>query len=60
MQENNKPQNQEDVNPSTQQDKIQDILENKLDEPIPNTNGTGSNRPVPREDSLIIKEDSDN
>ena len=53
------PQNQEDVNPSTQQDKIQKILEGEVDEPIPETNGTGGNRPVNNGESLRIEKEEE-
>ncbi len=46
--------NQEDVNPTTQLDKL---VENTEDENLPDTNGTGSNRPVPTSGSVIIKDD---
>lgn len=51
------PQNQEDVNPTTQQDKIQEILEGKLDAPIPETTGTGGNNPINGIESVRINED---
>lgn len=57
MAEENKLHNQDDVNPSTQQDKIQEILREKSEEPLPQTIGTGANREVPRTESLIIKAD---
>lgn len=46
--------NQEDVNPTTQLDKL---VKNTEDENLPGTNGTGSNRPVPTSGSVIIKDD---
>jgi len=46
--------NQEDVNPTSQQDQI--AKQNDL-ESIPETNGTGSNKPVPTAGSVIIKDD---
>jgi len=50
------PQNQEDVNPTSQQDKIA----NKTDEEaVPVTNGTGSNNPVPTSGTLIIKSEDE-
>ena len=48
--------NQEDVNPTSQQDKI---VNEKDEEAIPNTNGTGSNHPIPTSGSLVIKKDKD-
>jgi hypothetical protein len=54
-----RPQNQEDVNPTTQQDHIQEIKDGNVeesDDKIPNTNGTGSNNPVSNGDSLIIED----
>jgi len=47
-----KPQNQEDVNPTSQQDKIANETDQ---EAVPVTNGTGSNNPVPTSGTLIIK-----
>ena len=44
--------NQEDVNPTSQLDKI--VVEGREEEV--NTNGTGSNRPVPTSGTVIIKE----
>jgi hypothetical protein len=55
-QSNTELHNQEDVNPGSQLDKI--IREEKLDNSL-NTNGTGSNRPVETESTVIIKEDND-
>ncbi|MDQ7949615.1 MAG: hypothetical protein REI78_01790 [Pedobacter sp.] len=53
-----RPQNQEDVNPTTQQDHIQSLKDSdQQNEPLPKTDGTGSNRPVDNGDSLIVKED---
>lgn len=61
-----RPQNQEDVNPTTQQDHIQHLKDGEeADEKIgaapkdsiPQTNGTGGNREVPTDDSLIIDKD---
>jgi hypothetical protein len=61
-----RPQNQEDVNPTTQQDHIQDLKTNEDGDDeigaapadrIPNTNGTGANREVFNDDSLIIKDE---
>jgi len=49
--------NQEDVNPTTQLDKL---VENTEDENLPDTNGTGANRPVPTSGSVIIKDDDKN
>lgn len=46
------PQNQEDVNPTSQQDKIANETDQ---EAVPITNGTGSNNPVPTSGTLIIK-----
>lgn len=51
-QSNNSLHNQEDVNPSTQLDK----LVNEEDQ-LPQTNGTGANRPVPTTGSVVIKEE---
>jgi len=52
-----KPQNQEDVNPTTQQDKIQEILEGKVDEPTPATTGTGGNEPINGIENVRINQD---
>ncbi|MEJ7559451.1 MAG: hypothetical protein WKF66_14170 [Pedobacter sp.] len=46
--------NQDDVNPTSQLDKI--VVDEKS-EAIPNTNGTGGNRPVQTEGTVVIKED---
>ncbi|RZK55851.1 MAG: hypothetical protein EOO91_13265 [Pedobacter sp.] len=54
-----KPQNQENVNPSTQQDKIRKILEGEVDEPIPETDGTGGHRPVYGVDNVRIEKRED-
>ena len=60
MKETEKKHNQEDVNPTTQQDKILQIKENENSEaPIPNTNGTGSNHPVSTSGTVIVKEGDD-
>jgi hypothetical protein len=48
--------NQEDVNPGSELGKLVD--END-EEQLPLTNGTGSNNPVPREGSLIIRDESE-
>ena len=42
-----RPQNK-DVNPTTQQDDIQDIKDGKVEGKLPKTSGTGGNNPVPR------------
>jgi hypothetical protein len=54
--ENKDLHNQDDVNPTSQLDKI--IVEG-ADEDV-NTNGTGSNRPVPTSGTVIIKETDGN
>jgi hypothetical protein len=51
-----RPQNQEDVNPGTEQDHIQEIKDGDAEERIPNTNGTGSNNAVSNGDSLRIED----
>ena len=48
-----KVQNQDDVNPSTQLDKLVE----KENDQLPETTGTGSNRPLATEESVIIKKD---
>lgn len=56
--ENEKPnglQNQDDVSPSEQLEKI--VVEQPDLEHPPKTSGTGSNRPVFNEGSVIIKKD---
>lgn len=53
-QDNAKLHNQDDVNPTTQLDHLVD--ENDK-EKLPDTNGTGSNRPVQTEGTVIIKEE---
>jgi hypothetical protein len=55
-QDKSKLHNQEDVNPTSQLDKI---VEKKSDD-LPETTGTGSNRPVATDDSVIIKDGDDN
>jgi hypothetical protein len=47
--------NQDDVNPGSQLDKI--VGEEEQDT-LPNTNGTGGNRPVQTENTVIITDDS--
>jgi len=49
-----------DVNPTSQQDHIQE-LKNEADatERMPKTDGTGSNREVHTDESLIIKKDEE-
>jgi len=60
MKETEKKHNQEDVNPTTQQDKILQIKEDgNSNEPVPVTNGTGSNRPIPTSGTVIVKEGDD-
>jgi hypothetical protein len=54
-QDRSKLHNQEDVNPTSQLDKI---VEKKSDE-LPETTGTGSNRPVATDESVIIKDGDD-
>ena len=46
--------NQDDVNPGSQLEKM--VNEENVDQQ-PRTDGTGSNKPVPREESLIINEE---
>jgi|GEM_PF-1483754 len=46
--------NQDDVNPTTQMDKI--VKDENLENP-PKTEGTGSNRPVYNEGSVIINKE---
>jgi hypothetical protein len=55
-QDSDKLHNQEDVNPTTQLDKL--VREDKPED-LPETNGTGSNRPVPTSGTVIIKKDTD-
>lgn len=47
--------NQEDVNPSTEQEKIQQINEGELDEPLPATTGTGGNRALEEVENVQIE-----
>jgi hypothetical protein len=47
--------NQDDVNPSSQLDKL--IIEEESDN-MPKVDGTGGNRPVQTESTVIIKDDS--
>jgi len=55
-----RPPHTADVNPTTEQDHIQEIKESgREDDPadaMPKTDGTGGNRAVDRNDSLIIEE----
>ena len=51
--ENKQMQNQQDVNPTSQLDKI--VIEG---EETVETNGTGANRAVPTAHSVIIKKDN--
>jgi len=55
-QESDKLHNQEDVNPTTQLDKL---VKNKDFADLPETNGTGANRPVSTEGTVIISKDTD-
>jgi hypothetical protein len=54
-QESDKLHNQDDVNPTTELDKL--VNEDKPGD-VPETNGTGANRPVPTAGTVIIKEES--
>lgn len=54
-QNKNKQQNQEDVNPSSQFDKL---VKDTRAESLPETGGTGGNREVFTESSLIIHADN--
>ncbi|TDQ11392.1 hypothetical protein [Pedobacter metabolipauper] len=54
-QDKNNLHNQEDVNPGSALDKL--VKDTDADD-LPDTNGTGSNRPVPTSGSVIIT-DSD-
>ena len=58
MEEKNsdKLHNQEDVNPTSQLDKL---VQDGSSEDLPDTTGTGSNRPVPTSGTLIIEKDTD-
>ena len=47
--------NQEDVNPGSELEKM---VNGDAEEQLPSTNGTGSNNPVPRQESLIITDES--
>ncbi|WP_432712736.1 hypothetical protein [Pedobacter sp.] len=55
-QDTGKLKNQDDVNPSSQFDKI---VGQQEDESLPVTNGTGANNPVPTSGTLIIKSDDE-
>lgn len=48
-----KLKNQEDVNPGTELDKIVDTKEE-----LPETNGTGANRPVETSGTVVIRDDA--
>lgn len=54
--EKNAQQNQEDVNPTSQFDKL---VTDSTEQPLPDTKGTGSNREVFNGSSLIIKNDDE-
>jgi len=54
--EKNAQQNQEDVNPTSQFDKL---VKEQAEEALPDTTGTGSNREVFNGSSLIIKKDEE-
>ena len=57
-QELNKQHNQDDVNPGS---RLEHLVNQDDSENLPETNGTGSNRPVPTTGTVIIKdEDNDN
>ena len=57
-QELNKQHNQDDVNPGSG---LEQLVNQDDSENLPETNGTGSNRPVPTTGTVIIKdEDNDN
>jgi len=57
-QELNKQHNQDDVNPGS---RLEQLVNQDDSENLPETNGTGSNRPVPTTGTVIIKdEDNDN
>lgn len=53
-QDNAKLHNQDDVNPTTQLDQLVNKSE---EEKLPDTNGTGSNRPVQTEGTVVIKKE---
>jgi hypothetical protein len=55
-QENDNRKNQEDVIPGSALDKI---VEHPEEENLPDTNGTGANKAVPTESSVVIKKDDD-
>ncbi len=48
--------NQEDVNPTSQLDKI---VKEEHEQSVPITNGTGSNKPVPTSGSVVIKKEGE-
>ncbi len=55
-QNKNNLHNQDDVNPTTQLDQI---VNDDGQDNLPETNGTGSNRPVPTSGTVIVKEGAD-
>lgn len=55
-QNSDKLHNQEDVNPTSQLDKL--TKDGHADE-LPETNGTGANRPVPTSGSVIVEKNDD-
>lgn len=53
-QNSDKLHNQEDVNPTTQLDKL---AAEETEKDLPETNGTGANRPVQTSGTVIIEKD---
>jgi hypothetical protein len=53
-QDSEKLKNQGDVRPS---EALENLVKDKDNENPPKTTGTGSNNPVPREESLVIKKE---
>lgn len=61
MEPQNQPQNNKDVKPSEELEKLLNVSDEEATESLPETTGTGGNRPVFNGDSLIIKkEEEDN
>ncbi|RZK57768.1 MAG: hypothetical protein EOO87_02025 [Pedobacter sp.] len=59
METQNQPQNNKNVKPSEELEKLLNSNEEETNESIPETTGTGGNRPVFNGDSLIIKKDEE-
>ncbi|RZL34043.1 MAG: hypothetical protein EOO96_11060 [Pedobacter sp.] len=59
METGNQPQNNKDVKPSEELEKMLNASEDEETAPQPETTGTGGNRPIFNGDSLIITKDDE-